>query len=263
MTKPNWTLIREQLWERSGGRCEASGRALDPETFDAHHRRPKGSGGTSRPDRDDLDNLLALDPEMHNPGPLSVHGRPAWSTARGYLVPKHQDHPGYFPVWQPHNARWINLGKTGDYTATFRPLRVGFTGSRGPVDLVAREWLSMTLTKLQKVGSELLHGSAVGADDCARTIARRVGFVTIAYPSTLRNYLAVGHDDVTRPPRAPLDRNHTIVDLCDVLVAVPDQPEHLRSGTWATVRYARRRGIPIFNWQNSEGGSTDGREPPP
>lgn len=39
MTRTNWPKIREQLWERSGGRCEATGTPLDPETFDAHHRR--------------------------------------------------------------------------------------------------------------------------------------------------------------------------------------------------------------------------------
>lgn len=262
MTKTNWTKIREQLWERSGGRCEATGTPLDPETFDAHHRRNRGMGGTSRPDVDDLDNLLALDPIVHNGGPESVHARRPWSTARGYLVPKHTDHPGYLPVWQPHHYRWINLGKDG-YTDTFRPFRVGVTGSRGMRNPFARDWLLERLSSLHKVGSELHHGKCIGPDDQARIIARHVGYVTIAHPSNLAHYQAEGVDDYVFAPRPPLDRNRTIVDMVDFLIAVPDAPEHLRSGTWATVRYARRRGIPVYNWQNSEGGRTDGREPPP
>ncbi len=38
----------------------------------------------------------------------------------------------------------------------------------------------------------------------------------------------------------PLVRNHKIVDGCDFLIAAPHGPEILRSGTWATIRYARK-----------------------
>ena len=33
-----------------------------------------------------------------------------------------------------------------------------------------------------------------------------------------------------------------LVDACEVLLATPKGPEKLRSGTWATVRYARKVG---------------------
>lgn len=56
-------------------------------------------GGTSRPNVDSLTNLLALDPDVHNGGPLSVHGRREWSEAYGFLVPKHVPSPGLWPVW--------------------------------------------------------------------------------------------------------------------------------------------------------------------
>lgn len=86
---PNWARIRGQLWERCAGRCEISGRPLDFETFDAHHRRLKGMGGTYRPLTDALCNLLALDPEVHNGAPWSVHQRSSWSRPRGYLLSAH------------------------------------------------------------------------------------------------------------------------------------------------------------------------------
>jgi hypothetical protein len=43
-----------------------------------------------------------------------------------------------------------------------------------------------------------------------------------------------------------LDRNRAIVAAVDVLVAAPlEDREVQRSGTWATVRSARRKGIPV------------------
>lgn len=53
----------------------------------------------------------------------------------------------------------------------------------------------------------------------------------------------LAHSDDIRDPLPPLERNHRIVDACDVLIACPkDAQEQLRSGTWATVRYARKQG---------------------
>jgi hypothetical protein len=71
-----------------------SGTPLDFETFDAHHRRNKGMGGTSRLDTDLLSNLLALDPTVHNGGPGSVHAdRNGVSGPRGWLVSKLSTEP--------------------------------------------------------------------------------------------------------------------------------------------------------------------------
>lgn len=101
---------RLPLWERCGGRCEVSGRPLDFDTFDMHHRRNKGMGGTSRSGVHELWNLLALHPQVHNGGPQSVHGRRQWSQDRGYLVPKHTpDHvTALWPVWL-QGRRWVLL----------------------------------------------------------------------------------------------------------------------------------------------------------
>jgi hypothetical protein len=104
----DWGPIRDALWKRSGGRCEASGRPLDRDTFDVHHRRNKGMGGTTRPDRDAPWNLLALDPEVHNGGPQSVHGRRVWAQERGFLVPKNVKRVHLWPV-KLHDRAWVLL----------------------------------------------------------------------------------------------------------------------------------------------------------
>jgi hypothetical protein len=114
--KVNWKKVREFLLTRSGGYCEVSGRVLDPDTFDVHHRRNKGMGGTTRPDRDALWNLLALDPATHNAavqGARSVHGSTTWSNPCGYLLWQAED-----PAVREfllHGREWVKIGPDGCY----------------------------------------------------------------------------------------------------------------------------------------------------
>lgn len=76
-------------------------------------------GGTRRPWRDSLPNLIALDPIVHNGGPASVHGRRPWSEQRGYLIPKlSRVPPAVMPVWL-HGVRWVWLTEDGRYTERF------------------------------------------------------------------------------------------------------------------------------------------------
>lgn len=116
-SRPDWAKLREALWLRSGGHCEVSGLPLRFDGFDAHHRRPKGMGGTYRPDTDTLPNLLALDPAVHNGGPGSVHADRPWSEDRGWLLPKGTALALSWPVWL-WQRRWVVLTPEGAY----RPL---------------------------------------------------------------------------------------------------------------------------------------------
>jgi hypothetical protein len=111
----NWDKLSEALWKRSGGFCEVSGRPLHFETFDRHHRRPRGMGGTSQPMTDSLPNLIALDPEVHNGAPWSVHQKPSWSRPRGYLLPKSfSDEQMLEAPMLYHGKIWVVLGQDGD-----------------------------------------------------------------------------------------------------------------------------------------------------
>jgi hypothetical protein len=111
-----WTMraARPIIWRRCGGRCEVSGKPIEYESFDAHHRRLKGMGGTSRPDRDAPFNLLALHPQVHNPGPGTVHGERDWSIGRGYMIEKHNQAPARRPVLL-FDDRWVYLTETEFY----------------------------------------------------------------------------------------------------------------------------------------------------
>ena len=48
-------------------------------------------------------------------------------------------------------------------------------------------------------------------------------------------------------PKEYIQRNHDIVDASDILVATPkEDTEQLRSGTWATIRYALKKGKKVY-----------------
>lgn len=106
-----------------------------------------------------------------------------------------------------------------------------FTGTRHGLSPTQRRALRIWLPRLQ--GSKFLHGDAVGADKQAAHLAGEF------FDANMIFALPAGKD--------PLVRNRRMVKAASLLVAAPftDQ-EQLRSGTWATVRYARKKGIPVL-----------------
>jgi hypothetical protein len=108
----NWAPIREALYERAGGRCEISGRPLG-DSWAAHHRRKRGSGGTRKPDVHTLPNLLALCHEAHNLGRPSAHLDPAWAAERGFMIPEWEV-PRLTPV-KILCRKWVLLTSAGGY----------------------------------------------------------------------------------------------------------------------------------------------------
>jgi hypothetical protein len=85
------------------------------------------------------------------------------------------------------------------------------------------------------------HGDCIGADADFHTIALSRGLSIVIHPPenpVKRAYCSPGQ--VMRP-KPYLDRNHDIVDSCTLLIACPStDEEEVRSGTWATIRYARK-----------------------
>src|SRR5687767_7025732 len=99
---------------------------------------------------------------------------------------------------------------------------------------------------LLKDATEFHHGGAVGADSEAHRAAPWCP-ITVHLCSESRRLEFAGQVGVTIiDPLPPLVRNRVIVDSTDRLIAAPAGfAEEQRSGTWATVRYARRQGKPI------------------
>lgn len=130
---------------------------------------------------------------------------------------------------------------------------LGFTGTRRGLTPAQRAALPSVVAALPE---RVLHGGAVGADEAfhdwiapiyLRLDPRRLPVeVHPAYglPDRYRFWcrrLGPYHEAVVHLADEPLARNRLIVARCDRLLACPAEPDEvLRSGTWATVRYARK-----------------------
>lgn len=121
---------------------------------------------------------------------------------------------------------------------------IGFTGSQ----LGSTPEQRAVLWQLLEGATEFHHGDCIGADAEAHQVAVRRGIPVVVHPPVNESKRAWCTDgDVTvLPPLPYLVRNHSISDTCDTIVAAPSGPEVLRSGTWATVRYARKTGTPVI-----------------
>jgi hypothetical protein len=92
----------------------------------------------------------------------------------------------------------------------------------------------------------VLHGAARGVDSECHDIARWFALPIWVHPGSVKSNLA--NLDMTsplccvEPPAPPLVRNMTMVNRAHLVIAVPRGEEQLRSGTWATIRYARKQG---------------------
>lgn len=118
-------------------------------------------------------------------------------------------------------------------------MSVGFTGTRAGMTKKQKYNLRHILAQLAV--EEFHHGDCVGADAEAHDIAEKLGCTIIIHPP-IKSYNRAGKKSpFILPPKNYLDRNWNIVKGTETLIAAPKtEKEALRSGTWSTVRYARK-----------------------
>ena len=123
---------------------------------------------------------------------------------------------------------------------------VGFTGTRFDVTKPQGKMLRQIVQIIKP--KEGQHGDCVGADATMHRILRNSKCrITIRPPNDDSERAFCQGANRVMMPKAHLARNRDIVDNSDVLVATPRTvEEELRSGTWATIRYARKRFLPII-----------------
>jgi len=122
-------------------------------------------------------------------------------------------------------------------------MQAGFTGTRGGMTAAQKASFTRLMELLRPAMVAFHHGDCVGADAEADAIVRAADsrVVIVIHPPSNQHYQAFCErgGDVVQPPAGYLERNHRIVDACDLLIACPrTATEEVRSGTWATVRYA-------------------------
>jgi|SRR3970040_153346 len=124
-------------------------------------------------------------------------------------------------------------------------MKVGFTGTRKGLSSIQLTQLVKLIRELDT--TELHHGDCFGADVDAHQVASMLGIKRIIHPPSDPKLRAFCNSGIILPEKPYIERNHDIVDATEVLIAGPEvQVESIRSGTWATVRYARSLSKKIY-----------------
>lgn len=133
-------------------------------------------------------------------------------------------------------------------TKAGKPRHVGFTGSSRPLPQVQVASVREVLSYLMTSGYQWLHhGDCVNGDTEAHMIAVALGMSTWGHPPDIGAKRAYCACNMLEPELPYLTRNHALVRATVALVAAPGQPcQVARSGTWATVRYARKLARPLY-----------------
>jgi len=127
-------------------------------------------------------------------------------------------------------------------------MTIAFTGTRRGMTPAQYERVGFVFRHL--AASELSHGGCVGADREAHQIGGAMRIRVFPSNDEQRHWALLE----ARPTpisiehvQDPLRRNKIMVDRNDVLVAAPAKMgELLRSGTWMTIRYARKMKRPVY-----------------
>ncbi len=129
---------------------------------------------------------------------------------------------------------------------------IGFTGTRNGMTKEQKESFHSLIDAVSV--KEFLHGDCVGSDEEAHNmvhelieIAKGEDIKIVGHPPKYKGYRAYCKCDVLLKPKEYLARNKDIVDNSEILIATSaTDKEKLRSGTWSTVRYARKKNKLIY-----------------
>lgn len=129
---------------------------------------------------------------------------------------------------------------------------IGITGTREGANEQQLTELRQAIYNVWRNGGQkavLHHGDCVGVDQQAHEIAEEYGIVIEVHPPNDPAHRAYTTGwEILHREKSYAARNQEIVDACDVLIAVPEKPESAapRSGTWMTVRKARKAHKPVI-----------------
>lgn len=121
----------------------------------------------------------------------------------------------------------------------------GFTGTQH--GMTADQQLALDELLALAAPERFHHGDCIGADAQAHVAALvHAREVWIHPPTDDRKRAWCPGAAHVADPKPYIDRNHDIVEATDILIAAPRGfDEELRSGTWATIRWARRLDHPV------------------
>jgi len=126
-------------------------------------------------------------------------------------------------------------------------MKIGFTGTQQGMTEAQKVTILELLTAVPV--TEIHHGDCIGADKDFHAIVRayQPSIRIIGHPPNQVSKRAHCEFDETRDPKYYLERNRHIVQESQILFATPGGfYEEQRSGTWSTIRYARKLRLPTW-----------------
>lgn len=122
--------------------------------------------------------------------------------------------------------------------------RLGFTGTQRGMTKAQKHHLILLLHKHQNDILEFHHGDCIGADADAHQIAVAIfgnADKIWIHPPLNPAKRAFCQSPHMLPEKDYLERNRDIIDTTNGVIAAPEtMEERRRSGTWYTIRYAKR-----------------------
>jgi len=134
-------------------------------------------------------------------------------------------------------------------------IKIGFTGNRYGIKPAQEEELKLILDNYSDSYDIIVsHGDCVGSDTDFHNICvnyrethpdKKISIQI--FPPNDPKLRAFNKGDVVMEEKPYLTRNLDIVKNSDILIACPidKNKEELRSGTWSTIRQARKLKVPI------------------
>lgn len=118
---------------------------------------------------------------------------------------------------------------------------IGFTGTHEGMTQAQKNMVKRISNLLYEHGCEFHHGDCIGADEEAHKIFHKGCYTIFIHPpiKSDKRAFCIGK---SYPAEEYLERDKSIVDNCQFMIGCPKaEKEELRSGTWATIRYARKK----------------------
>jgi hypothetical protein len=132
-------------------------------------------------------------------------------------------------------------------------IKIGFTGNRYGLNDEQKEQIVYLLDKYNNI--IVSHGDCIGSDTEFHDICVNYRNINInkqiridIYPPNISKLRGFNKGDIIMNEKPYLQRNSDIINNSSILIACPidKNKEEIRSGTWSTIRKAKKQKLEIY-----------------